>query len=87
MFPKENALLERFIRGLTPGYDLISTKENEVIQISRTASTTKIKDAAKKLRNAIGDGRLEAKRYTLRFVFLVNNASRLKTTAAAKEAQ
>ena len=134
MFPKENALLERFIRGLTlfagqlelnnliryldgnitaeqfvcrlmnilydtdyrsdngtdgltPGYDLISTKENEVIQVSRTASTTKIRDAVKKLRNAIGDGRLEARRYTLRFVFLVNDASDLKAAAAAKEAQ
>lgn len=73
--------------GLTPGYDLISEKKNEVIQISRTADIGKIKDAADKLKKAIGEGKLEAKRYTLRFAFLVNDASRLKTTAAARDAK
>ena len=71
--------------GLTPGYDLISYKKKEIIQISRTAENRKIKEAVKKLKRAIAGGKLAENPYTLRFVFLVNDASHLKNCAAAKE--
>jgi uncharacterized protein YjbI with pentapeptide repeats len=73
--------------GLTPGYDLFSARQNEIIQVSSTCDGDKINDACRKVQNAIRDGKIPAIQYRLRFVFLVNDASVLKTCAAARRAK
>ena len=69
--------------GLTAGYDLIWEEKKEIIQVSRSCEPEKMDDANLKTRRAIRKGALERESYTLRFVFLTNNASKLKTCAAA----
>lgn len=73
--------------GLTAGYDLIWEEKKEIIQVSSSCTGDKIDDANLKTRRAIRNGKLERGKYTLRFLFLTNNASRLRTCAAAVRAK
>ena len=73
--------------GLTAGYDLIWEEKKEIIQVSSSCTGDKIDDANLKTRRAIHNGKLERGEYTLRFLFLTNNASKLKTCAAALRAK
>lgn len=73
--------------GLTAGYDLILEEKQEIFQVSSACTGDKIDDANLKTRRAIHDGKLERGKYTLRFLFLTNNASKLKTCAAALRAK
>ena len=73
--------------GLTAGYDLIWEEKKEIFQVSSSCTGDKIDDANLKTRRAIHNGKLERGKYTLRFLFLTNNASRLKTCAAAVRAK
>lgn len=73
--------------GLTAGYDLIWEQKREIIQVSSFCTGDKIDDANLKTRRAIREGKLELGAYTLRFAFLTNDASKLKTCAAAERAK
>ena len=73
--------------GLTAGYDLIWEEKKEIIQVSSSCTGDKIDDANQKTRRAIRNGKLERGKYTLRFLFLTTNASKLKTCAAATRAK
>lgn len=73
--------------GLTAGYDLIWEEKKEIFQVSSSCTGDKIDDANLKTRRAIHNGKLERGKYTLRFLFLTNNASKLKTCAAALRAK
>ena len=73
--------------GLTAGYDLIWEEKQEVFQVSSSCTGDKIDDANLKTRRAIHNGKLERGKYNLRFLFLTNNASKLKTCAAALRAK
>ena len=73
--------------GLTAGYDLIWEEKQEIFQVSSSCTGDKIDDANLKTRRAIHNGKLERGKYTLRFLFLTNNASKLKTCAAALRAK
>lgn len=73
--------------GLTAGYDLIWEQKREIIQVSSSCTGDKIDDANLKTRRAIREGKLEPGAYTLRFAFLANDASKLKTCAAAERAK
>lgn len=73
--------------GLTAGYDLIWGEKQEIFQVSSSCTGDKIDDANLKTRRAIHNGNLERGKYTLRFLFLTNNASKLKTCAAAERAK
>lgn len=72
--------------GLNAGYDLIWEEKKEIFQVSSSCTADKIDDANLKTRRAIQAGMLERGSYTLRFLFLTNDASKLRGCAAANRA-